>query len=212
MNWMKFLSYINGVSYVFEGYMVNEFTYPISCSPAQIVPFNAPFSPVHQSCAFPGNRPNSPDLAVQGADYLRSAFGYEHKNLWRNVGVVIAFTVLYLVPTVLAAEMLPFAGEGSGSGGMVFARRKSKKEDLEKGISRQGSDRTARVQEEEEKNTGKELDGKAVFTWKDVNYTIDGHHLLVNVDGYVKPGEMTVGVFIFVPGMDPVLTEFILRR
>ena len=201
---MKFLSYINGISYVFEGFMINEFTYPLPCSPAQIVPFNQPRNVTYQTCAFVGNTPGS--LVVQGKDYLDKAFGYSYAHIGRNVGVVVAFSVLYLVPTLIAAELLPFAG--SGGGGMtVFAkteraRKRARQvevgvDDVEAGavaVEKPGvstlssaSDLTAGEGEER-----KEFEEKPVCTWRDVHYTIDGHHLLDGIDGFVKPGEMTV--------------------
>jgi ATP-binding cassette, subfamily G (WHITE), member 2, SNQ2 len=213
---MKFLSYINGLSYVFEGYMTNEFTYSIQCSPSQIVPFNQARDAAFQSCAFAGNKPGS--LFVEGSDYLSASFGYSHTHIWRNVGVVIAFTALYLIPTIIASELLPFAGGGGAA--TVFARttrakramRQSQvqKDDLE-GNSIQGTDvgnpldlvsqhsssiRT-RTSTSGDKKRREDLDQKPIFTWKDINYTIDGHHLLDNIDGYVKPGEMTVNFLLF---------------
>src|ERR1700689_1443770 len=123
VNWMKFLSYINGISYVFEGFMVNEFTYSMQCSPAQIVPFNQARNITYESCAFAGNKPGT--LFVEGSDYLSASFGYSHSHLWRNVGVVIAFTALYIIPTIIASELLPFAGGGGGT--TVFAPTKKAK-------------------------------------------------------------------------------------
>jgi ATP-binding cassette, subfamily G (WHITE), member 2, SNQ2 len=212
VNWMKFLSYINGVSYVFEGYMVNEFTYSIQCSPAQIVPFNEAREAVYQSCSFAGNKPGS--LFVEGSDYLSASFGYSHTHLWRNVGVVIAFTALYVIPTIIASELLPFAGSGGGT--TVFAPTKNAKRavrqseaqrddpeanavkgtiagnQLDLTSTRSTSDRTAHTSASDEKKPPTGLEQRPIFTWKDINYTVDGHHLLNNIDGYVKPGEMTV--------------------
>lgn len=207
---MRFLSYINGISYVFEAFMVNEFTYDILCAPTQIVPFNAVQNAAYQTCAFQGNTPGS--LSVPGAAYLSSAFGYSHSHLWRNFGVVIAFTVLYLVPTIIASEYLPFAGGGGGF--TVFAKtknakraendaKKSRKNDPEAGAVKavkpgeelalvsSNSDRTARSESGNGKGGLKDLDAKPVFTWKDVRYTVNGKDLLNGIDGYVKPGEMT---------------------
>lgn len=207
---MKFLSYINGVSYVFEGFMVNEFTYAMACAPAQIVPFNEARDPNYQSCTIPGNRAGS--LSVEGSDYLQASFGYSHAHLWRNVGVVIAFTVLYLIPTIIASEFLPFAGGGGGF--TIFAATKNakraakqveaRKDDPEanavhgRGAGNQldlassNSERTARSEMGDERKSKKDLDQRPVFAWRDVHYTVDGHHLLNGIDGYVKPGEMTV--------------------
>jgi len=210
---MKFFSYINGVSYVFEGYMVNEFTYSVQCSPAQIVPFGEARNATYQSCALAGNQRGS--LSVRGSDYLSASFGYSHTHLWRNIGVVIAFTVLYIILTIIASELLPFVGDGGGA--TVFApTRKTKRalrqaearrddpeanavkgsktgDQLDLVATRSTSDRTARASiSEDERKRRRDLEQKSIFTWKDINYTIDGHHLLNNIYGYVKPGEMTV--------------------
>ncbi|KZP09293.1 hypothetical protein FIBSPDRAFT_938543 [Athelia psychrophila] len=227
MNWMKFLSYINGISYVFEGFMVNEFTYSIPCAPGQIVPFNTAVDATYQTCAFQGNVPGS--LAVPGAAYLQTAFGYSHNHLWRNVGVVIAFTALYLVPTVIASELLPFAG-GMGEF-MVFARTKNAKRaareakaskerddperdaqgaELELVASR--SDRTARSESGDERKGGRDLDAKPVFTWTDVRYAVSGLELLDGIDGYVKPGKMTSLMGISGAGKTTLLTTLAQRQ
>jgi hypothetical protein len=212
---MRFFSYINGVSYVFEGYMANEFTYSIQCSPSQIVPFNEVRDVIYQSCALAGNKPGS--LFVEGSDYIGAAFGYSRGHLWRNVGVVIAFTVLYIIPTIIASELLPFVGSGGGS--TVFAPTKRAKrvvrqseahqDDLEANavkstgagnqyelaLKRSTSERTARTSRSQgERKSHPDIEQRPAFTWKDLNYTVDGHHLLNNIDGYVKPGEMTVRI------------------
>jgi ATP-binding cassette, subfamily G (WHITE), member 2, SNQ2 len=231
VNWLKFLHYINGVSYVFEGYLVNEFTYSIPCSSSQIVPFNEARDTAYQTCAVAGSKPGS--LFVEGSNYLSVSFGYSHTHLWRNVGVVIAFSVLYIIPTIIASELLPFAGEGGGS--TIFARTKrakrairqseTRKDDLEANAvhrttgadqldrvsTHSASERTTRTAgSQDEKKTPPDLEHKPIFTWKDLNYTIDGHHLLNNISGYVKPGEMTVRIL----GSNiwhPLMTSFCRR-
>ena len=60
-----------------------------------------------------------------GSDYLKASFGYSHTHLWRNVSIVVVFTALYIIPTIIAPELLPFAGGGGGS--TVFAPTKNAK-------------------------------------------------------------------------------------
>jgi hypothetical protein len=216
---MKFLSYINGVSFVFEGYMINEFTYSIGCSPAQIVPFSEVRDATYQSCAFAGNKPGS--LSVEGSDYLGASFGYSHTHLWRNVGVIIAFTIIYIIPTIIASELLPFTGGGGGN--TVFAPTKRAKRAIRQSealrndpeanaiktttsdiqfnpaLTRSTSECTARTSDlhsQREKKFPPDIEQRPIFTWKNLNYTVNGHHLLNNVDGFIKPGEMTVYILI----------------
>jgi ATP-binding cassette, subfamily G (WHITE), member 2, SNQ2 len=210
---MKFLSYINGISYVFEGFMINEFTYSIQCPSSQIVPFNQPRDAAFQSCAFAGNKRGS--LFVEGSDYLSASFGYSHTHLWRNVGVVIACTALYIIPTIFAptkrakcAVRQSQAQRDDLEGNSVRETNVGNPLDLVSKCS--GSDRTAQTSTSDDKKRCPDLDQKPIFTWKDVNYTIDWHHLLDNIDGYVKPGEMTV-CFRYSIGLHP-LNEIITRR
>ncbi|KAK0559020.1 ATP-binding cassette transporter snq2 [Tilletia horrida] len=126
MNWMIFLSYIQGLSYAFEGLIANEFSYPIDCAPSQIVPFGEVRDVQYQTCALTGSKPGS--IVVQGEDYLQTTFGYSRSHIGRNIGVVIAFCVLYLIPTVIASEIMNFGG--SGGGVTVFARTKRAKAQL----------------------------------------------------------------------------------
>jgi len=126
MNGLKFLYYIQGLSYAFEAMLSNEFNYPINCASAQIVPFGEARDTAFQTCALTGSKPGS--IVVESADYLSVTFGYTRAHIGRNVGVLLAFSVLYLIPTVIASEVMSFAG--SGGGVTVFARTKGAKAQL----------------------------------------------------------------------------------
>ncbi|KAE8228542.1 hypothetical protein CF326_g6521 [Tilletia indica] len=126
MNWMRFLSYIQGLSYVFEGLLANEFQYPIDCAPAQIVPFGEARDVQYQTCALTGSRPGS--LVVESEDYLQVTFGYTKAHVGRNIGIVIAWCFVYLIPTLIASEIMDFGGVGGGV--TIFARTKRAKEQL----------------------------------------------------------------------------------
>jgi ATP-binding cassette subfamily G (WHITE) protein 2 (SNQ2) len=219
MNWMIWLSYVNGMSYAFEGMLVNEFKYPIQCNPAHIVPFSQPGDVTYQSCNLQGATPGS--LVVSSQNYLESTFGYKQSHLGRNIGVLIAFSVLYLVPTLFAAEIMNFGGSGGGM--TIFARTKNTKATMAA-----GKQKDARTDDPEAaaagnnsshfqvgsdtrryttSSDGTAADGgtttagnkdhqshsdRAVFTWRDLNLVIPtGRKLLHNVDGFVRPGQMT---------------------
>ena len=126
MNWMIWLSYAQPISYAFEGFLANELNYPIDCAPAQIVPFGQVRDAAYQTCSLTGSVPGS--LVVSSANYLSVTFGYSRSHIGRNVGVIIAFSVLYLIPTVIGAEIMSFGGAGGGV--TVFARTKAAKAKL----------------------------------------------------------------------------------
>jgi ATP-binding cassette subfamily G (WHITE) protein 2 (SNQ2) len=199
--WFGWIYYINPVAYSFEAVLTNEFSdRTMQCAPSQRVPQGPGVDPAYQGCSLTGARPNS--NTVSGADYLQVSFNYSRSNLWRNFGVVIAFTVLYLLVTVIATETVSFAS--SGGGALVFAKNKRAKQavkeeapaDEEQVVAGQSnassSSDTVGHQEEEALESISSSD--SVFTWKDVEYTVPyqgGERKLLNkVNGYAKPGVM----------------------
>lgn len=123
MNWLIWLNYAQPISYAFEGFLANELNYDIQCNPTQIVPFGQVRDVAYQTCSLTGSVPGS--VVVPSADYLSTTFGYSRSHIGRNVGVVIAFSVLYLIATVIGAEIMNFGGAGGGI--TVFARTKAAK-------------------------------------------------------------------------------------
>jgi ATP-binding cassette subfamily G (WHITE) protein 2 (SNQ2) len=102
--WFGWLYYVNPVAYSFEAVLTNEFAdRTMQCSPEQLVPQGPGIDPAYQGCSLTGAPPNS--NRVPGSDYLQTSFDYSRSNLWRNFGVVIAFSVLYLLVTVFATEV-----------------------------------------------------------------------------------------------------------
>ncbi|KDN44707.1 hypothetical protein K437DRAFT_286057 [Tilletiaria anomala UBC 951] len=199
MNWTVFLSWINATSYAFEGFMANEFRYPIECSPAHIVPFNEVRNPAYQTCALAGATAGS--LTVDPEAYLQTSYGYSTGHIGRSLGAVIGFTFLYLILTVIFSEIFDFQGAG---GVNVFARTKRTKRQL------RSSNRPMDIKVEKvASNTSPtspnpaetikpslsrlvRYESKPIFTWRNVNLELDsGRKLLQNVDGLVRPGRMT---------------------
>lgn len=212
MNWLIWLSYSNGISYAFEGMLVNEIAYDIPCTAQAIIPFNEVRDVAYQTCALTGSKPGS--IVVAAADYLGTTFGYKRHHVSYDWAVLLAFSILYLVPTILASELINWGG--SGGGVTVYAntpdaRRKIKGEelaaspnnnDLESGG--QGDSTRAPSREDSEtkgvnasKQSSNELskeamESRAIFTWRDINLSLaNGRKLLQHVDGWVKPGELT---------------------
>lgn len=195
--WFGWLFYVNPISYSYESVLTNEFSNRnMECSPSQLVPQGPGVDPAYQGCALTGSELGS--TSVSGANYLDSSFQFTRSHLWRNFGVVIAFTVLYLLVTVLAAEFLSFVGGGGGA--LVFKRSKRSK-NLKKQAAK-GND------EEQIGGDGAAVEGHSsgnetfnrlsssdrIFTWSNVEYTVpygNGTRKLLNgVNGYAKPGLM----------------------
>jgi ABC-type multidrug transport system permease subunit len=84
--------------------------------------------PRYQGCALPGTPPDS--TVVTGDEYLQTSFNYTRHHLWRNLVVVIAFTVLYILVTAIAAELFSFTNGGGGA--MTFKKSKRTKNLVQK--------------------------------------------------------------------------------
>ncbi|EAA35951.1 hypothetical protein GE21DRAFT_25 [Neurospora crassa] len=203
--WFGWLYYVSPVGYSFEAVLTNDFHgRQMQCSPGMLVPQGPGVQQQNQGCTLPGGMPG--DDTVNGDAYLAQQFQYTRGHLWRNWAVIIAFSVLYLLVTVLATEKLSFVGGGGGA--LVFKKTSKAKKNLtlgnqgqhdeEKGSSR-GSSTDDIGKKTPQGPSRKEMDGtieksQKVFTWENVTYTVPTpqgpKRLLNNVTGYVKPGVM----------------------
>jgi ATP-binding cassette subfamily G (WHITE) protein 2 (SNQ2) len=202
--WFGWLYYVNPISYSFEAVLSNEFSNRnMSCEPSQIVPSGPGYdNPAYQGCAFTGAEVGS--LSIPGSRYLSTSFSYTRSHLWRNFGVVIAFAVLYILVTVVAAELLDFSSGGGGA--LQYKKSKTAKRaitnataptDVEKGAKGQNSSSSSEVLSggATDSEALQEISGsESIFTWENVEYTVPylgGERKLLNkVSGYAKPGVM----------------------
>lgn len=200
--WFGWLYWINPMAYSFEAVLANEFAGRVmECAPEQLVPQGPNVEPGFQGCALAGAAINS--AQVTGHDYLQTQFNYSRSNLWRNFGVVIAFTLLYILVTAVATELFSFTSEGGGA--LIFKKSQKAKEqtkqaaapnDVEKNLSSDSSvlskssgDLAATGETEAMERLS---NSDSIFTWRDVEYTVPylgGERKLLNkVNGYAKPG------------------------
>ncbi|KAF2790706.1 ABC transporter-like protein [Melanomma pulvis-pyrius CBS 109.77] len=223
--WFGWLYHVNPVSYAFEAVMTNEFSDRImECSPSQLVPQGPGIDPAYQGCALTGAEPNS--RSVSGSAYLQTTFSYSRSNLWRNFGVVIAFSVLYILVTVIATEVFSFATTGGGA--LVFKTSKRAKNSLQKspvdeekvvpgeGPSGTDSSTGSAMAAEADQALEQISSSESIFTWKDVEYTVPyqgGERKLLNgVNGYAKPGVMVALVGVSGAGKTTLLNTLSQRQ
>lgn len=200
--WFGWLFYVNPISYSYEAVLTNEFSNRVmQCAPSELVPQGPGVDPKYQGCALTGS--SIGETSVPGSQYLKANFEFTRSHLWRNFGVVIAFTVLYILVTVWAAENLSFVGGGGGA--LVFKKSKRAKQvsgqtgksnDEEKVASMNDDAALARGEASTPGNVAfnKLSSSERCFTWSNVEYTVpygNGTRKLLNdVNGYAKPGVM----------------------
>ncbi|KAF7951033.1 uncharacterized protein EAE97_002585 [Botrytis byssoidea] len=205
--WFGWLYYINPLSYSFEAVISDEFyNKNIPCAPDQIVPSGPGYTnPEFQGCASTGAEVGS--LSVSGARYLEQSFNYSRSHLWRNFGVVIAWTVLYIIVTAVATEIFDFTSGGGGA--LEFKRSKAAKNKVKaenatldeenspastSPIPTSGASSSNTLEPPQEEALKDITGSESVFTWENVEYTVPylgGERKLLNkVNGYAKPGFM----------------------
>jgi ATP-binding cassette subfamily G (WHITE) protein 2 (SNQ2) len=198
--WFGWIYYINPISYSFEAVLANEFSgRTMQCSPDNLVPQGPGIDPAFQGCTLTGAAVNA--QTVSGADYLQTQYTYTRAHLWRNFGVVIAFTVLYLLVTIMATELFSFVGGGGGA--LVFKKSKKAKQQVKAASpadeEKAGSDSDTAIggstgSKDEQEALDSIVKSESIFTWRDVEYTVPyngGERKLLNkVNGYAKPGLM----------------------
>ncbi|KAG9235635.1 ABC-2 type transporter-domain-containing protein [Amylocarpus encephaloides] len=203
--WFGWIYYINPISYSFEAGLSNQFSGRVlDCAPSMTVPRGPGYdNPAYQGCAFAGSQTGS--LEIPGSRYLSASFDYTRSHLWRNFGVVIAFTVLYVLVTAIAAEVFSFTSNGGGA--LEFKRSKSSEKKVKAAALTNDEEKGSRYQRHTSTRSSQTLDGgqvkealkeisgsESIFTWQNVEYTVPvagGERKLLNkVNGYAKPGVM----------------------
>lgn len=205
--WFGWIYYINPISYAYEAVITNEFSdREMTCADSTLIPQGPGIDPNYQGCAIPGAAVNA--RSVSGAAYLDAQYTYTRSHLWRNFGVLIAWTILYILVTVVAVETFNFAR--SGGGALVFKKTKKAKRalkqagspaDEEKAVpsgpgesSESTSTQGGGLADEQEAAMERISKSESIFTWQNVDYTVPyqgGERKLLNkVSGYAKPGVM----------------------
>ncbi|KAF4463341.1 ATPase [Fusarium albosuccineum] len=193
--WIGWIRWINPTFYGLESLFINEFggrNYPCS----NFVPSGPEYgdvSPLARACATQGSIPG--EDFVRGSNHLATAYGYKDSHKWRNFGVVVAFTLLFMGLHLLATETI--ASERSKGEVLVFTRKGMKKHSPKKaddeetgnaGNNQRGCGDDSGEVTDVEKQT-------SVFHWRDVCYDIkikgESRRILDHVDGWVKPGTLT---------------------
>lgn len=191
--WFRWLNYLNPIAYSFESLMINEFSdrqFPCSTYvPGGPLYANAPLS--SKICAQKG--------AVAGQDYIdgdayiNTAYHYYRVHLWRNLGILWAFLVLFLITYLVGSEYIrakPSRGEV-----LVFPRGKlpdsAEKNDPESGSMTEKEE----IVDEPHEQTASLVQQTAMYHWQDVSYQIKVkggmRTILDGIDGWVKPGTLT---------------------
>jgi hypothetical protein len=99
------MNYIDPIAYAFESLMINEFhNREFPCTAAALVPTYGSLDQQSQVCNAVGAVAGQ-DF-VLGDDYINSAYQYYHSHKWRNVGILFAFMIGFLVIYLTAIDRI----------------------------------------------------------------------------------------------------------
>ncbi|GES59343.1 pleiotropic drug resistance protein PDR [Aspergillus terreus] len=195
LGWSRWMNYINPIAYGFESLMVNEFhNRRFPCAQSSFVPSgaelgygNVPLA--NKICSTVGAVAGSQFL--EGDDYLHQSFAYYNSHKWRNLGIMFAFMIFFMVTHLATTE---YISEAKSKGEVLLFRRgqapPAESNDIEM-TSNIGA--TAKTNESPEGAAIQRQE--AIFQWQDVCYDIkikgEPRRILDHVDGWVKPGTCT---------------------
>lgn len=196
--------------------MINEFrNRRIPCS--LFVPDGPGYTnllPNERICSAKGSQAGANYL--EGSEYLQVAYGYDASNLWRNLGILFAFTFLGMALHLLTTEFIQ-AQQSKGEV-LLFPRNqipdfKSAEDEEEVSDDRIDSETVTSGKSSHNKGNSKgsegdlvsdrssghatsiAMDDRPIFQWEDLEYEVqiktETRKLLDNVDGWVKPGTLT---------------------
>ena len=117
------------------------------------------------------------ETQVSGDSYLQASFQYSYSNIWRNLGVVIAFWLFFLAAYLIAtalnsstsstAEVLLFV-RGRGAKDIQESTEYVGNSDGRDGLSTAGGVRN----DHQAQHVGPLGPQKSIFTWRDIVYDI----------------------------------------
>ncbi|PFH58758.1 hypothetical protein XA68_13278 [Ophiocordyceps unilateralis] len=201
--WLRWMSWVNVLGLIFGALMENEFgRIDLGCAAESLIPAGPGYDDVrHQVCTLPGSRPGT--LAVGGGDYIAQGFSYRPGDMWRNWGIVAAIIVALLVLNVVLGELVRFdAARASARRSLRPNReRRALNEKLAAATKREANDDDDQdlypLQDEEE--VRREPFKGGVLTWDRLTYDVPTtggggggtRRLLSDMDGFLRPGELT---------------------
>lgn len=191
-SWFKWISYVQPLSFSFEALMANEFSrYTMTCAPGSVIPQGAGVTEAFQTCALAGSTPGS--ILVNGSAYISQSFGYQYSHVWRNFGIVIAYTIFYIFAAAFFSEFFNYAEPGGNT--MTFIKTKEAKraqKEMQKSSDEEQMAVPPVLDEKNAKNAGvagtdEKVEGitksETVLTFKDVCVTVqtaDGPRMLLD--------------------------------
>lgn len=197
--WFRWFAYLNPVGYAFESLMINEFNgRQFPC--ATFIPEGPNYinvGPYQRMCSVTGALAGND--VVDGAAYLATTYHYYPGHLWRNLGVLLAFTAFLCSVYLLATERL--SAQRSKGEVLISRRGRSSKatsfndKEAQYGRMAKSGPQQVKVDMSTSEGLGRQGTRAATFVWDGLSYEIkkrsNWQRLLDDIEGWVEPGTVT---------------------
>lgn len=148
-----------------------------------------------RACSSQGSEPGL--NFVSGTEFVEIAYQYQWGHRWRNLGIILAITVGFLIAHLLMSEWV--AAARSKGEVLVFRRatmknrRNGSRNDEESGKDTAYQGKESSANSDSDRNEVQKQE--SIFHWENVNYEVDikgeTRKILDSVDGWIKPGTLT---------------------
>lgn len=200
--WIRWVRYLNPISYSFESLMINEFRdRKFRCS--NFIPAGPAYSEVGDSqkvCALVGAIRG--EDTVHGDKHLVETFQFHKSHLWRNLWILCLFMIGFFAIHLIASQVI-LASKPRGEILLYAPKGISRKK-----ITTRSNDETnlriaTKTEAKNEGTTGQESrqipqglqSSQGTIHWSKVFYQISADNtqrqLLNDVNGWIRPGKLT---------------------
>ncbi|KAG9242225.1 pleiotropic drug resistance protein, ABC superfamily [Calycina marina] len=221
--WFGWVTYLLPITYTYEAMMTTEFHgLSLPCTPASLIPGGTDFSdPAYQTCSIAGGFIGS--AVVSGDTYLRETFGFEYSHVWRNLGILLLFTVVFIALAAWSTEVFDWDGEGRHA---IEYKLSAKSRGAHFSSGRDVEEKAVQAQIPSALSNGcpnatpedavKLAASNSAFTWRDITYNIPysgGERILLNkISAYCAPSTMTALIGASGAGKSTLLNALAQRQ
>lgn len=195
--WCRWINYLDPVAFAFESLIANEFHgRDFKCS--HFVPTGPGYPTTGDSimCSTVGSQLGS--SIVNGDSYINASFAYYNSHKWRGWGICLAFAIFFLGTYLVLCEY----NRGAMQKGeiLLFQKKALKKDRLLLDVESGKLEKVASEFNESSSSTAADLDkglrsSGDTFHWRKLTYAVkiksEERTILKEIDGWVKPGQVT---------------------
>ncbi|KFZ16937.1 hypothetical protein V501_01998 [Pseudogymnoascus sp. VKM F-4519 (FW-2642)] len=179
------LHWINPMFYAYENVFVNEFDgLTLTCDASSLIPNLNSNNIAYQTCSIPGA--TARQGTVPGIQYA-NALGFFFDHRWRNIGILIAIAIAYVLIGALGSEIMTFSSQGGAP--IIYSKKSTDKksssctQDIEKSAA------VSLTEAKEDANSLEKRHNGPALAWKNLTVNIGEAKIIKDVSAYVRPGD-----------------------